>query len=150
VKLSPNFTLAEATKSQTAARLGIDNTPPATVMPALRAVATNILEPVRAHYGVPIVPSSWYRCPALNKAIGSGDKSQHVLGEAVDFEVGGISNLDVASFIVSSLNWDQVLLEYYIENQPFSGWVHVSLRASENRREVLRFDGKSYKVGLVA
>ncbi|MBT6962264.1 MAG: peptidase M15A, partial [Rhodospirillaceae bacterium] len=64
--LSDHFTLAEAAKSQLAERKGIDNTPPAVLLPRLVRVASQILEPVRRRYHVPFSPSSWHRCPVLN------------------------------------------------------------------------------------
>lgn len=148
MKLSDHFTLAEAVKSQAALRLGIDNTPPAPIIPRLRLVAEHILEPIRARYGVPIVPSSWYRCPALNRAIGGRDTSQHVTGEAVDFEVPGVSNFEVALFLCDRLAFDQMILEFFDGTDPHSGWVHCSYGAAEPvaRQEALIFDGKSYRI----
>jgi hypothetical protein len=149
MRLSAHFTLAEAVKSQTAVRLGIDNTPPAVVIEATKAVAEHILEPVRAHYGIPIIPTSWFRCPKLNRLIGGKQNSQHVRGEAVDFEVAGVPNVDVARWISNNLEYDQVILEFYDGINPNSGWVHVSY-AEHLRRMALTFDGKNYRAGIPA
>ncbi len=149
MRLSPNFTLVEAMKSQTAVRLGIDNTPPAWAIPKLKAVALGILQPVRNHYGIGIIPSSWWRSAALCIAIGSSNKSQHAKGEAVDFEVHGVSNYEVAEWIIENLTFDQLILEYYEEGDPNSGWIHCSLvEDRENRGEVLRYSGGNYYRGL--
>lgn len=147
IVLSPHFTLDEAIKSQVASRHGIDNMPPAEAIAAMRKVAENILEPIRARYGRPITPSSWYRCLKLNRILGSRDTSQHVLGEAVDFEVPGVDNLEVAQWIVGNLSFDQLILEFYDGVDPNSGWIHCSYRYP-CRGEVLRFDGKTYQSGL--
>ncbi|MEQ9444530.1 MAG: D-Ala-D-Ala carboxypeptidase family metallohydrolase [Rhodospirillaceae bacterium] len=92
-KLSDHFTLAEACKSQIAVRKGIKNTPPATAIPRLVRVATQILEPVRAQFRRPFSPSSWYRSPVLNAAVGSKPTSHHVYGLIPDFEdlKGGVT-----------------------------------------------------------
>lgn len=149
MKLSDNFSRREAEKSQTAKRLGIDNTIPDHLLKKVIAVAENILEPVRKHYGVPFSPSSWYRSPDLCVAIGSSQSSQHAKGEAVDFEVPGVSNYMLAKWIIDNLEFDQLILEYYKEGEPNSGWVHVSFKQNgENRGQVLRFNGHRYERGL--
>lgn len=122
-RLSPNFTLGEMTKSQTATRKGIDNTPDELQYGALSALATNVLEPVRALHGVPLIVTSGLRVLDLNRAIGSWDGSQHVKGQAADFEpLGNVSLeelwLDIA---LSDIPYDQVILEF-----PPTGWIHVS------------------------
>jgi len=149
MKLSKNFSLNELIKSQTATRLGIDNTPTDEHIDNLKALCENILQPVREHYGISFSPSSGYRSVALCEAIGSSAKSQHARGEAVDFEVPGVDNLSLASWISEHLDFDQLILEFYKEGDPNSGWVHCSFKdKASNRRECLRFDGKQYKRGL--
>ena len=86
MRLSYNFTLSELTRSQTAARMGIDNTPDEQQIENLQRVCSEILQPVRDHFGIPFAPSSGFRSVALCEAIGSSSKSQHAKGEAVDFE----------------------------------------------------------------
>lgn len=147
--LSKNFTLAEAEKSQTAKRRNIDNSAPQHVIPKLRAVANNILQPTRDYYGIPFVPSSWYRSIDLCLAVGSNRNSQHAKGEAVDFEVPGISNYEVAEWIIANLDFDQLILEYYQKGEPNSGWIHCSyVEDRKNRKEVLWYDGDNYMPGL--
>jgi hypothetical protein len=146
--LSEHFSLSEAAKSQTALRLGIDNAPPLDVVGKLEAVAANILEPCRDNFAVPFSPSSWYRSPELNRAIKGAGSSQHVTGEAVDFEIPGIPNERLARWIADNLEFDQLILEFWKPNDPTAGWVHCSYVAGANRRQVLRFDGKHYIAGL--
>jgi hypothetical protein len=151
MKLSPHFTLRELTKSQTAERLGIDNTPGGDAVEALRALCANVLEPVRLRFG-PLSPSSGYRGPKLNAAIGGSGKSQHMRGEAADIEVAMASNPELARWIVANLEFDQLILEFYVPGDPRSGWVHVSYTATgRNRREVLTaVKGQGYHKGLIA
>ena len=154
MKLSANFTLQEFTKSQTALRLGIDNTPEGEHLEAAKALFANVVQPVRDNFG-PTVINSGYRSPALNEAVGGSSKSQHCKGEAVDLECPGVPNAEVAQWIVDNLDFDQVILEFYTPGVPDSGWVHVSYRADgENRKSILtamKEDGKTvYKTGLIA
>jgi len=138
MNLSTNFSLSEATKSSTALRLDIDNTPAPKQIRALKHVAKFILQPVRDHFVTPFAPSSWFRCLELNQAIGSKDTSQHVKGEAVDFEVPGVSNLDLAIWCRDSLQFDQLIMEFWSPDDPTAGWVHCSSKYdSNNRYEVL-------------
>ena len=145
--LSENFSLEELTKSQTALRKGIDNNPNADHISALRDLAMNILQPVRNHFGKPYTPSSGYRSVELCLAIGSSEKSQHAKGEAADFEVPNVSNMELAKWIVSNLDFDQLILEYYTGGN--TGWVHCSFKESGNRKEVLTLSKASgYREGL--
>ena len=148
--LSRNFSLAEATKSQAALRIGIDNTPPPEVIERLRLTAEAILQPVRDHFQIPFTPSSWYRSEQVNRLAGSKETSQHILGYAVDFEVPGVPNMELATWIRNNLQFDQLILEYWAPDDPAAGWVHCSyISYARNRRKVLRFDGKTYQGGLV-
>ncbi|SDH27861.1 D-Ala-D-Ala carboxypeptidase family metallohydrolase [Nitrosomonas sp. Nm132] len=149
-KLSPHFTLDELIHSDKAIELGIDNTPPVEVLSGLILLCEKILEPVRAHYGKPFRPNSGYRSPALNKAIpGSSKTSQHMLGQAVDFEVPGVSNYDLACWVKDNLIFDQLILENYTSGIPSSGWVHVSLKPDQNRMQCLTIKGKNKQQGLI-
>lgn len=132
--LSPNFTLAELTASQEAARRGIDNTPGPDELANLFTLAA-CLEDIRTLCGnVPLLPSSGFRCKRLNRAIGSSDTSAHVLGLACDFAVPRFGTpLQVAHLVATKGPWfiDQVIFE--------GTWVHVGLapRGTKPRRQVL-------------
>ena len=143
--LSPNFSSQELTKSQTAARLGIDNTPTQKQLEALKALCLHVLEPCRNHFGRGFTPSSGYRSKELCKAIGSKVSSQHAKGQAADFEIPGIANINLARYIRDNLDFDQLILEFYKEEDPEAGWVHCSYKATGNRRQALIYNGKSYK-----
>jgi zinc D-Ala-D-Ala carboxypeptidase len=149
---SKHFSLREMTKSQTAERRGINNTPDAFAEAYLEMLCEEILEPVRAHYGVPFSPSSGYRSAELCLAIGSTAESQHALGQAADFEVPGIDNYELATWIKKNLAFDQLILEYYTPGQQNSGWVHCSIATSmdEQRNEDLTYSkADGYKRGLL-
>lgn len=131
--LSPHFSLDELTASDTAARAGIDNTPPADVLETLKLTATG-LEAVRVLLGAPLHVSSGYRSPALNKLVGGQAHSQHCRGEAVDFTSRqfGTPEQIVARLVASQLAYDQVILE-------FNRWVHISF-GGKQRRQALVID----------
>ena len=151
MKLSPNFSLAEFTKSQTAERKGLDNIPSEDHLVAAQSLFLMVVQKVRDHFG-PTVINSGYRGPELNEAVGGSSKSQHCKGEAVDIEVPGVPNATVAEWIRDNLDFDQLILEFYTPGIPDSGWVHVSYKHDENRKSVLtasRVDGKThYVVGI--
>jgi hypothetical protein len=104
-----------------------------------------VLERVRDNFKRPVLVSSGYRSPALCKAIGSSAKSQHAKGQAADFELAGVDNIDLARWIRDTLDYDQLILEFYDKDDPQSGWVHCSTKASGNRKQSLVYNGKSYK-----
>jgi zinc D-Ala-D-Ala carboxypeptidase len=146
--LSPNFTLEEMVKSQTAERRGIPNVPELHHIEAMEALCGNILQPIRDEFG-PFIVSSGFRSAELCLAIGSTINSQHAKGEAADFEVGGIDNADLAMWIRDNLPFDQLILECYTGGN--SGWVHCSYCSyQDNRGELLTFDRvNGYRKGLI-
>ena len=138
VQLSKNFNLLELTKSQTAERKGIDNTPSPTHQDNLKSLCTSILQPVRDHFNRVVSVSSGYRSEALCLAIGSKTTSQHAKGQAADFEIYELSNKELADYINENLEYDQLILEYWKEEDPNSGWVHCSYTSEGNRKQYLR------------
>jgi len=143
MKLSKNLSLKEAIKSNTATRLGIKNEPEQWEINNLRAVAENIFQPVRDHFGVPIGVSSGYRCKELNKAIGGSKYSQHMIGEALDIDAdiyGKVTNAEIFNYIKNNLEWDQMIWEFGDDEEP--NWVHVSYKESGGNRKQLR---RAYK-----
>ena len=119
MKLSPHFSLDEATISQTATRLGIDNTPSPDVIKNM-VVAADGMELVRDLLSVPIHVNSWFRCLRLNRSIGSKDTSAHIQGFAVDFIAPkyGTPKEICKAIIDSDINYDQIIQE--------GNWVHIS------------------------
>jgi len=154
MNLSENFSLKEFTKSTTARRNGIDNTPQDAHLDNAIALFENVVQKVRNHFGRTII-NSGYRSIELNKKVGGSNKSQHCKGQAADIECPGYSNYDVAKWIEDNLDFDQVILEFHIPGISDSGWVHVSYvkgRFSNRKKSLtaMRVDGKTqYKMGLI-
>jgi len=138
MKLTENFSLNELTKSQTAERKGIDNIPSTEHQENLKRLCESILQRVRDHFGQVVSVSSGYRSVELCTAIGSKTTSQHARGEAADFEIFGVSNKELADWINENLTYDQLILEYWNESDPNSGWVHCSFSLNGNRKQYLR------------
>ena len=152
MRLSANFSLQEFTKSQTALRQGLDNTPNEEHLVSAKELFENVVQKVRDNFGVTVI-NSGYRGLALNEAVGGSTKSQHCKGEAVDIECPGTPNYDVANWIQENLDFDQLILEFYTPGIPDSGWVHVSYKTEGNRKHVLtamKENGKTvYTTGLI-
>ena len=148
MKLTANITLDELTKSQIAERKGINNNPNPAQIENLKALAVNILQPVRSHFDRPLIISSGFRCAQLCVEIGSKITSQHVADDncaAADFEIPGVDNKELALWIKNELEFDQLILEFYRDNEPSSGWIHCSYSSEANRQQSLRAmreDGK--------
>ena len=138
MKLSNNFRLNELIRSQTAERKGIDNTPSAEHQENLKSLCTNVLQPIRDHFGKVVTVSSGYRSPELCIAIGSKTTSQHAKGEAADFEIFGVSNKVLADWIHNNINYDQLILEFWSPEDPNKGWIHCSYSRDNNRKQYLR------------
>lgn len=141
-KISENLSLIEVTRSSTAKRLGIDNTPTPEHLANLKLLAQKIFEPIRAHFGKPIGVSSGYRSAELNKATpGASTTSQHSSGEALDLDQDstgtGITNKQVFDYIKNTLEFDQLIWEYGTDKNP--DWVHVSYESKgKQRKQILR------------
>ena len=148
MQLSKHFKLEEFEKSMTATRKGIENKAGSGEIKNLTDLCYGVLEPVRAKFDKPIIVTSGYRSPELCEAIGSKATSQHTKGEAVDFEIAGVSNLQVALWINNNCDFDQLILEYWKDGEPNSGWVHCSFVEGSNRKQVLTFNGSEFKNGL--
>jgi zinc D-Ala-D-Ala carboxypeptidase len=148
MQLSKNFKLIEFEKSMTATRLGIKNKAGSGEIKNLTDLCYGVLEPTRAKFDKPITITSGYRSEELCEAIGSKKTSQHTKGQSVDFEVAEVSNLEVALWISNNCDFDQLILEYWNDEEPNAGWIHVSFVEGSNRKQILTFDGKNYTNGL--
>ena len=137
--ISKNITYIEATKSATAIKKGIDNTPTNETLKIMQYVAENVFEPLREHFNVPIGITSFYRSSALNKAVGGSSTSEHVNGSAIDIDAdvfGRITNKEIFNYIKDNLNFNQLIWEFGNDNEP--DWVHVSLKKSGNKKQILQ------------
>lgn len=125
-----HFTLDELTHSQAAVRKGLSNSPDRDALANLEALVDNVLDPLREALGRAVVISSGYRSPAVNRAVGGASSSQHVLGQAADFLIPGMTPAQVVAFVRSlGLPFDQLIEE--------PTWTHVSF-GPRHRRQVLR------------
>jgi hypothetical protein len=140
MKISTHLNLAEVTRSDSAKRHGIDNTPTAEHLENFKLLAEKVFEPIRLHFKTPIFISSGYRSKALNDFIKGSASSQHCKGQAIDIDMdgskGGVTNKMVFDFIVSRLEWDQIIWEFGTDANP--DWVHVSYVKTGNRKQKLR------------
>ena len=154
MNLSANFTLKELTKSDTATRLGLDNTPDEATIENLKLLCQEVLQPIREHFGKSVTVNSGYRSPESNAAVGGSKTSDHCKGQAADIEIDGIPNPELAKWIMDNLDYTQLILEFYTQGQPNSGWVHVSYDPNNIKMQELtavKIAGKTtYLAGLVA
>lgn len=152
MKLSANFSLNEVTKSETATRNGIPNTASQEVIEKLQALVNNVLQPVRDKFG-PVIVTSGYRSPEVNKSVGGSATSHHCFGYAADFEVLGMDNKELALYIRDNLKYTQLILEFYDDGISDSGWVHCSYDAADLKCQTLtarRVNGRTqYSNGIL-
>ena len=142
--ISKHISYAEATRSEAAQKQGITNIPDAASLTAMKRTAERVFEPLRTYIGEPIRINSFFRTPQVNTLIGGSATSQHMKGEAMDigrFANSNYSNAEIFWFIRENLDFDQLIWEMGTDGEP--DWVHVSLKPSGNRREVLQ----AYKSG---
>jgi hypothetical protein len=154
MNLSANFTLKELTKSDTATRLGLDNTPGEAEIESLRLLCEKVLQPVRDHFGKSVTVNSGFRSPETNQATGGSKTSDHCKGQAADIEIPGVANADLAQWIMDNCDYTQLILEFYTQGIPDSGWCHVSYDPDNLKKQELtavKVAGKTqYLPGLQA
>ena len=137
VNITKNFTLEELYASDTARAKGINNRPTTEAIGNLTRLTYCLLQPLRDKLGKPIIITSGYRSPALNKAIGGAPNSQHCKGEAADLYSPGMTIKELYNFVKSSgLEYDQMIEE--------GTWLHLSYRKGHNRKENLLYRNKRY------
>lgn len=139
MKISEHISYKEGIKSNTALRMGIDNTPSDYELTNMVGIAENIFEPLREWVGGPIKITSMFRCEELNRAIGGSSRSQHCEGRAMDLDdtFGHKTNAEMFEYIRKNLNFDQLIWEFGDDNNP--DWIHVSyISDDENRKRVMR------------
>ena len=137
--ISKHISEKEGSKSVTAIRLGIDNTPDAEAMANMKLVAEKVFEPLREYVGGPIKINSFFRSTALNEAIGGSSRSQHCQGRAIDLDdvYGHKTNKEMFQWVRDNLDFDQLIYEFGSEDNP--DWVHVSyVSEDKNRNRVLK------------
>ena len=153
-QLTKNFSLHELTKSETALRYDMDNTPGAVEIANLTELAGKVLQPIRDHYQKGVKINSGFRHPEVNAKVGGSKTSDHCKGQAADIEIPGVPNAELAEWIKDNLEFRQLILEFYTPGIPDSGWVHVSYDPGNLKKQVMtatKQGGKTvYLPGLVA
>jgi hypothetical protein len=148
MKLTAHFDLAEFTRSESAKREGLDNTPTPEHLENIKILCEKVLEPIRLRFGS-INISSGYRGKLLNHFIGGAVNSDHCVGRAADIDMDdigtGVTNTEIFNYIKDNLDYDQLIWEFGDKVKP--DWVHVGYRLGANRKETLRatkVNGKSH------
>ena len=148
MKLSQHFDLSEFTRSESAKREGLDNTPTPEHLENIKILCEKVLEPIRLRFGS-INISSGYRGKLLNHFIGGSVNSDHCLGKAADIDMDdvgtGVTNTEIFNYIKDNLDYDQLIWEFGNKVKP--DWVHVGYRLGANRKQTLRatkLNGKSH------
>lgn len=141
MKITKHVSLSEVTKSNTATRLGINNTPNEAQLKNIRTLSENVFEPLREWVGGAIKINSGFRSYELNKAIGGSQTSQHSANNGAAFDIddtfGHKTNKEMFEFIKNNLDFDQMIWEFGTDENP--DWVHVSyVGPGANRKQVLR------------
>jgi hypothetical protein len=153
-QLTKNFSLHELTKSETAVRNGMDNSPDQTAISNLQVLAVHVLQPVRDHFAKGVHINSGFRHPDVNAKVGGSRTSDHCKGMAADLEIPGVPNAELAEWVKNNLEFTQLILEFYTPGIPDSGWVHVSYDPANLKKQVMtatKQNGKTvYLPGLVA
>ena len=150
--ISKHISEKEATKSVTALRLGLDNTPDGDTLYNMKIVAEKVFEPLREYVGGAIKINSFYRSSALNEAIGGSTRSQHCKGQAMDIDdiYGHKTNKEMFTWIKDNIDFDQMIWEFGNEDNP--DWVHVSyVSEDKNRNRILkavRDEGKTKYIDI--
>lgn len=140
MRLTENFTTQEVTRSDTAQRLGIDNSLSIEMLDNAYCFAKAVLQPLREHIGRPFIISSWYRSKALNEAVGGTHNSAHLKAQAVDFVIGGLSARQTYEIVLETLKtlhipFDQLIFESFTKDGHTTEWVHLSWEREGNRFE---------------
>jgi hypothetical protein len=134
--ISKHISYSEATHSDTAKTKGIDNTPNEVQLAAMKLVAEKCFEPLREWYGKPIRINSFYRSPALNKAVKGSKTSDHVKGMAIDLDAGSnTENLKLFNWLKDNVEFKQLIHEYGDKSGP--EWVHISYDPKDLRTQLL-------------
>lgn len=137
------FSILEFTRSETARKLGIDNTAPLEIRNNIRLFVETILDPIREDWGSPITVSSGYRCDRLNKAVGGAENSGHKYGFCADLQVSGgeLRLRSFAKFVKKwmedhKMKWDEIIFE----SSGGVTWLHFCWIGKDGRQRMKSFD----------
>ena len=136
MNLSKNFTLEELTKSVTGQKYNIDNTPDAECLSNLKNLCDNILQPIRDEWKQPIIVTSGYRCPLLNKRVGGAKNSDHMYGAAADIKTNSRQNTRLLfNLIIKLIQKQKIICRQLIDEHNYS-WIHISINHNKNPYKV--------------
>lgn len=125
--------MSELIYSETAIKNNINNMPDINSMDNMLNLIYYCLQPVRELLGAPMIITSGYRNPLVNRLVGGVNSSQHTKGQAVDFTVLGITPNQIISIIkTSKIEFDQLINEH-------DKWVHISYNKGKNRKQVFKY-----------
>ena len=137
MNISKHISFSEATHSDKAIKLGLDNTPNTEQLNNMILVATMCFEPIRLWYGKPIKINSFFRSEAVNKAVNGSPTSDHMKGHSIDLDAGSREeNKKIFDFAKENLQFDQLIFEN------LGDWIHISYRREGNRNQVLNLKQK--------
>jgi hypothetical protein len=139
--MTQNFSIFEATRSSKAIQLGIDNSLTPSLMQQATWFAETVLQPLRDAIGKPFIVSSWYRCPALNKAVGGVYNSSHLSATAADINIKGLTSQEAFDALLVALkdlriDFDQLIIER--NTKTGATWVHLGAKKTGNRQQHLK------------
>lgn len=126
MKISDNFYLKEFTRSATAKRIGIDNTPDEKVISNIKTLVNKLLQPIRDRIGTTVTINSGFRCETLNSILGGSKNSQHIDGNAGDIDSNVIDLKELYKIIIEEFEFDKIIFE-------FGEWIHISYIEGKNR-----------------
>ena len=140
-----NFSYGEMIQSETAFQLGINNIPDEIKWKNLENLVINILQPVRNQFGS-IRILSGYRSLELNRSIGNSDTSNHILGEAVDFEPVdmNISLISIIEWMEKNLQYKELIAEFFP-----TGWIHCAYSVNNNKK-ILKLKDKTHNYSIIS
>ena len=142
--LSEHFSKREVTYSPTAEKYKIDNTPSKEQWKRIQTLVDEVLEPVRVGLGKPIIINSVFRSAKLNERVKGAGTSQHLAnkGAAADIECPSLGNKELFDYILTNLDFDQLIWEKGDSKAP--AWIHVSYREGKNRNQIKKYVNGKY------
>jgi hypothetical protein len=139
IEISKYVSYNEVTRSNTALRKNIDNSPNREQVERIRILCKNVFDPLRECVGGPVKINSVFRSKKLNTAIGGSKTSQHMANKGAAIDIDDIykhkTNLEMFHYVKDNLEFDQLIYEFGGYNNP--AWLHISYNEGVNRKKVM-------------